>query len=95
MCLLYVAERVKVVVRVRPPHANETGGAVSVAPDNKGIVLYRECAPNSTNSSIFRDFCLLNIPCPCPHCHSDPEPCLCVALAVSQSSHSQALNLTR
>lgn len=36
------AERVKVVVRVRPPNSNETGGAITVAPDNKGIVLYRE-----------------------------------------------------
>ncbi|BDA45755.1 probable Kinesin heavy chain at N-terminal half [Coccomyxa sp. Obi] len=36
------AERVKVVVRVRPPRGSETGGAISVAPDNKGIVLYRD-----------------------------------------------------
>ncbi|CAL8470663.1 g10205 [Coccomyxa elongata] len=36
------AERVKVVVRVRPPHGSESGGAISVAPDNKGIVLYRD-----------------------------------------------------
>ncbi|KAK9904052.1 hypothetical protein WJX75_003480 [Coccomyxa subellipsoidea] len=35
-------ERVKVVVRVRPPNSNETGGAITVAPDNKGIVLYRD-----------------------------------------------------
>ena len=35
-------ERVKVVVRVRPPSGSESGGAISVAPDNKGIVLYRE-----------------------------------------------------
>jgi len=38
------AERVKVVVRVRPPFAHETGGAVSMAPEGKALALYRECA---------------------------------------------------
>ncbi len=38
------AERVKVVVRVRPPFEHETGGAVKIAPDGKALVLYRECA---------------------------------------------------
>ena len=37
------AERVKVVVRVRPPFEHETGGAVKIAPDGKALVLYREC----------------------------------------------------
>ncbi|KAK9845464.1 hypothetical protein WJX81_007142 [Elliptochloris bilobata] len=42
-------ERVKVVVRVRPPFAHETGGAVKIAPDGKALVLYREgsTAPHS------------------------------------------------
>ena len=30
------------MVRVRPPREHETGGAVAIAPDHKGIVLYRE-----------------------------------------------------
>ena len=38
------AERVKVVVRVRPPRASETGGAIKVAPDHRGILLNREYA---------------------------------------------------
>lgn len=41
------AERVKVVVRVRPPRASETGGAIKVAPDHRGIVLNREYALSS------------------------------------------------
>lgn len=44
ICLLCCAERVKVVVRVRPPRASETGGAIKVAPDHRGIVLSREYA---------------------------------------------------
>ena len=36
------AERVKVVVRVRPPKPTEAGGAVRVGPDHRGIVLSRE-----------------------------------------------------
>ena len=39
---LAAAERVKVVVRVRPPKTNEAGGAVRVGPDHRGIVLARE-----------------------------------------------------
>ena len=39
---LWRAERVKVVVRVRPPQGNETGGAVAVAPDSRGVIIYRE-----------------------------------------------------
>lgn len=44
------AERVKVVVRVRPPFEHETGGAVKIAPDGKALVLYRECE----HSRLFR-----------------------------------------
>lgn len=36
------AERVKVVVRVRPPRGNETPGAISINPDYRGMVIYRE-----------------------------------------------------
>ena len=45
------AERVKVVVRVRPPFAHETGGAVSIAPEGKALALYRECAHCSAGSA--------------------------------------------
>ena len=50
------AERVKVVVRVRPPFEHETGGAVKIAPDGKALVLYRECG----HSRLFR----LHVPLP-------------------------------
>lgn len=30
------------VVRVRPPRGNETPGAISINPDYRGMVIYRE-----------------------------------------------------
>ncbi len=41
MSLLY-AERVKVVVRLRPPFAHETGGAVMINRDQNSISVFRE-----------------------------------------------------
>ena len=36
------AERVKVVVRLRPPFAHETGGAVTVNKEQSSISVFRE-----------------------------------------------------
>ena len=54
------AERVKVVVRVRPPRGNETPGAISINPDYRGMVIYRECVPSSVSLC-----CRILHPCLC------------------------------
>lgn len=38
----HVAERVKVVVRLRPPFTHENGGAVTVNSDHTAISVFRE-----------------------------------------------------
>ncbi len=38
----FCAERVKVVVRLRPPFPHETGGAVVVNPEQNSISVFRE-----------------------------------------------------
>lgn len=37
----YLAERVKVVVRVRPPHESETSGGLEIDDDEKSVTLQR------------------------------------------------------